>query len=889
VPLGLALAVATACRGRAAGAADDDAVVPAVDAGEDSVCATDDDCAFGERCRDGACEAASADVVDVGCVSDDECDGGEICAVSTGRCVSEAPVPNVPTGPPGPCADDEERTCGIKVGVCEYGIEQCSEGEWSGACLGAIGPSLERCNGADDDCNGDDDDGFGVGDGCTHGSGACAHAGLVACGADRESTFCDALPVVGDACNGVDDDGDGCTDEGFDLAVPCTQGLGACARDGVTVCNGSGDGVACNAVAGTPASESCDGVDEDCNGVVDDGCDDDLDGHCDAVLGVFAALPIAACPLTTSTAALDCDDGDVDVHPGAIEACGDGRDSNCDLDANDGFALEVPCTAGLGSCERAGGTVCNAGGDGVTCGAIAGAPAQEACDGVDQDCDGALDNGCDDDGDGHCDARLAFLSGALPLAVCPQTSSHLALDCDDDDAAAHPGIDADFDGANRCADCDETNGAVFPGATELCDGIDNNCDGVFDDGFDIDGDGFTTCATLSGGGLDAAARDCDDGDAQTYPGACELCASGALAVCDALNSGGNGVDEDCNGYLDEPCAGCNAADQDGDGMSACAGDCAPTDPSVRTGNAEVCDGKDTDCNKFTTENCDVSDPCNFAGAVDVCKDRLQCIRQLSNNTFLCTSFCNATTSGLGLGDSCAADETCGMSLTPTDNVHGCQITTGFGALVAGEACVAGDCRSGNCANDSRFGLSYCTDFCGSDRYCPTSPVVTTCQASVGDSASCLRVHPTQTRSPGDACTSGTASECANGSASCVGGACRDICCSAGDCPSGERCALEGATTPGPPDVGGVDTVPICLPVGAGNQGRAAGAACNVSDECASEFCDISLGVCVETCCNDATCPAGLLCDLVIVTLTSGSQTFGRMCLSSTPAVPLEAR
>lgn len=798
----------SACPAAPPAARGDAGTRPADDAGP--ACTIDDDCAFGERCRDGACEAARADIGDVGCAGDGDCAVGELCATSTGRCVSEAPVPGVPTGPPGPCVVNEERSCGLKVGVCDYGIERCvagpeGAGAWSGACLGAIAPAVERCDGDDDDCNGSDDDGFEVGTVCTSGTGPCELPGVLVCSADAASSFCQVPPELGEQCNGADDDGDGCFDEGFALAVTCSEGFGGCARSGVTVCNGAGDGVACSAVAGSPAQEVCDGADQDCDDVPDNGCDDDGDGHCDALLGVAGVLPVAACPATASAAALDCNDGDPGVHPGVVEVCNDGVDSNCDGNANDGCA---PCNTA---------------------------------------------------------------------------------------------IDADFDGANQCLDCDETNGAVRPGASERCDGIDQNCNGNVDEGFDGDGDGFTTCGSLAGGGLDPARVDCDDGEVQTFPGACELCANAAGTVgCGAVNDRGNNTDEDCDGFIDELCAPCDAIDRDGDGASECEGDCAPTDATVRPGNAEVCDGKDTDCNTFTTENCDVGDTCNFPGDPDVCKDRLLCVEQLSGGgmgtgAFSCTSFCNTTAPGLGLGDSCAADETCGASLTPTANLHGCSVTTGFGALAAGVSCSSdGQCRSGRCVKDGRFtgNVKYCFDFCASDGYCPSSPVATTCQASAaGGTATCLRVHPGQVRNTGDACTAATAATCVNGSASCVdtgaGLTCRALCCSDEDCPASQHCALAGATRLGP--AGGVDTTPVCVPTGGGNQGRAAGAACGAAADCASEFCDPLLGVCVDPCCNDSTCPLGLLCDSAVVTLAAGTQTIARMCLSVTPADPLEAR
>jgi hypothetical protein len=148
--------------------------------------------------------------------------------------------------------------------------------------------------------------------------------------------------------------------------------------------------------------------------------------------------------------------------------------------------------------------------------------------------------------------------------------------------------DTDGDGDPDWSDCDDGDPAVFAGAPEVCDGIDDDCDTLVDEDFDLDLDGWTTC-----GG------DCDDDDAWVHPGATENC---------------DLVDSDCDGSLvdefDDTDAdldpNCTDPDDDDDGDPDVT-DCSPLEASVYTGASESCDPVDSDCDGSLVDEFDDTD------------------------------------------------------------------------------------------------------------------------------------------------------------------------------------------------------------------------------------------------------------------------------------------
>ncbi len=596
------------------------------------------------------------------CMSNEAATGQKCLSYGTAGSYCGAPCSEAEACPGGYSCKELQDVTGASVTQCvrEDGSCPCSQyaadqGAWTecsventwGSCTGtrkclatgltecdAAEPVQESCNGVDDDCDGQEDEELGGG-ACQVLSRFGACPGIESC--EDGKLLCSGKEPKAELCDGEDNDCDGTADDGFpdtdeDGKADClesdkdgddvTDGLDNCPakyNPGQEDADFDGQGDACDldddddkspdAKDCAPldpksfpgAVEACDGADNDCNLLVDEGfADTDADGWKDCVDddddGDGVADPEDCAPLVAGN------------HPGAVEAC-DGADNDCNGEVDEGYPdTDLDKAADCIDDDDDG----DAYGDGSdNCPKVANSGQEDQDqDGVGDACDpdkdgdsipDAVDNcplvknpvqsDVDKDGMGDaCDADMDGDGWENGKDNCPLVANPTQSDSDQDGTGDACEDDKDGDGAADAQDCAPLDPATHPGAVEACDGTDNDCDQVQDEGFpDSDADGLKDCVDSD----DDGDGDPDDAD----------CAPLDPKVGQGSKEGCNGIDDDCDGETDE-----------GIGQLACGkGECFHVVEACLAGvlqvcdplqgvKVEACDGKDNDCDGLSDED-----------------------------------------------------------------------------------------------------------------------------------------------------------------------------------------------------------------------------------------------------------------------------------------------
>jgi slime mold repeat-containing protein len=533
-------------------------------------------CEDGNICTDDSCDAATGACVrgfrTMACTYGDPCITGQVC--SGGNCIGGTPVD----------CDDQISctidTCQRSTGTCTHtpydilcgsvnrcAIWSCLPGAGGGCfnriedyspaecdlnpcttdicvggnCIASFG-GTKPCNDSDpctinDRCsNGPclgtprcDDGNPCTYDLCDRATLACGHANRTGGCSDGDSC------TVGDTCNNGICQG-GTTGLSCDDGDPCTAD--SCSASG-TECvhtNACDDGNVCTTDSCDPTSGACAHTNntEPCNDgdlcTVGDLCSN---GTC--LRGQFKCGPVNDCEGWCSAGHCYYSDGPCvdDGNPCTRDICHI-------LDACIHPPVTTHATCGVGVCQK---TV-NSCANGVPQECLPGTPAAEVCNGLDDDCDGSVDEGADIACDDNNPCTADACSG---ISGCGHTPADDGTSCSDGNPCTGP---------DTCKYGICMTGPPLPGdpAAEVCNGRDDDCDGLVDegtDGFCADSNPCTTdtCSGISGCGHTPAddGTSCSDGNPCTGPDACKSgnCTGDPTAeVC-------NGWDDDCDGLVDE--------------------------------------------------------------------------------------------------------------------------------------------------------------------------------------------------------------------------------------------------------------------------------------------------------------------------------------------------
>ncbi len=554
-----------------------------------------------------------------GCTTPGACNYSAIATVNDGSCVLPVTYYADSDGDNFGNANATQASCTVPVGYV-LNATDCNDNNAS------INPSAsEVCNTFDDDCDGlvnegvsfvtyfADLDGDGFGNPNNSQSACSPVIGFVTNSADCNDSNTLVNSGAIELCNLIDDNCNGQVNEGLvfsnyyidsDLdgygagaAInSCTPIFGNYVTNNLD-CNNSNANIRPNAM------EICNGIDENCNNLIDDGLtfinyylDSDGDGY-GAGTAINSCSNLGAGYSTNNT---DCNNNNPNIRPNAVETC-NAIDDNCNNLIDDGitfvnYYLDTDgdgygAGTAINSCSSLGaGYVTNNSDCNNTSAAIR-PGATEICNTIDDNCNNLIDDGLtfvnyyiDTDSDGF--------GAGTPTNSCSSLGAGYAT---------------------NSTDCNNNNPNIHPNAIEICNAIDDNCNNLIDDGLtfvnyylDTDSDGFgagtaTNSCSNPGSGYVTNNTDCNNNNPNIRPNAIETC---------------NTIDDNCNALINEGLVFLTYyLDADSDGyylssMSACSsqgvnyttamgilGDCNDANPGINLGALDICgNGIDEDCN-----------------------------------------------------------------------------------------------------------------------------------------------------------------------------------------------------------------------------------------------------------------------------------------------------